>query len=229
MFMRITRLCRAISGAAVGELEAEHADEMLQLERDELHRKVAHYNSGLATHAALCERLKAQVARRTREKEQLESRVRTRLAAADRAAAGSAAVRLEAATSELAELVAQLAQAEDGYQELVCSRQKAVEAAREKIEAFRRSIGECKVQTALAELSETAAGMHGSVGISSGRLERLKERVEDKRDLAAARVRVARDSIDVAESDEDPADAQVRAEEALARFEARSPEEHSAA
>ena len=59
-----------------------------------------------------------------------------------------------------------------------------------------RSIGELKVQEALADLTELAAGLHGSIGQSDGTLERVQERVEDKRNFAKGRVRVARDAFD---------------------------------
>jgi len=221
MMTRIGRLYRAISGSAIGELEAHHAEEMLQLERDDLHRQVALYNRGLATHAALCEKLKVRLAALGTEKEKLAARTQARLAADERAAAGRSALRLEQVETEIAELGPQLERAETGYHELVASRKRAVDAARAKIESFKRSIGECRVQTALAELSETAAGMHGAIGISDGRLERLKERVEDKRDLAAARVRVARDSIEVTETDDERSDREADAASALQRFEER--------
>jgi hypothetical protein len=60
---RIVNVWRAVVGARLTELEAHHAEEMLELEREQLQQKLFQYNRGLAAHAGLCERLKAEIGR----------------------------------------------------------------------------------------------------------------------------------------------------------------------
>jgi hypothetical protein len=110
-------------------------------------------------------------------------------------------------------------QTEATYRELVRAREVALVAARDKIEALKRSIGDLKVQEALAELTELAAGMQGTIGLSDGTLERVRDRVDDRRNFAAGRVRVAREAIDTTEVREREAEQAASAEAALRRYE----------
>ncbi|HEX2675828.1 MAG TPA: hypothetical protein VHM19_04295 [Polyangiales bacterium] len=216
---RIVNVWRAVVGSGLTNLEANHAEEMLDLQREELQTQVYRYNQGLAGHAGLCERLKAEIARLDKEHAQLEPKLKARLAAGDRTAAGKHALRLEAITSERAQHVAQLADSEKQYKELVRAREVSIVAAKEKIEALKRSIGDYKVQKALADLTEMAAGMHGSIGLSDGTIDRVKEKVDERRNFAAGRARVARDAINMEEVEIREAEQAAMADAALARFE----------
>jgi phage shock protein A len=216
---RIVNVWRAVVGARLTELEAHHAEEMLDLEREQLQQKLFQYNRGLAAHAGLCERLKAEIGRLEKERTQLEPKLKARLEVGDRATAGQHAMRLETIASEIAQHAAQLSEADATYRELVRARQVALTAAREKIEGLKRSIGDFRMQQALADLTELAAGMHGSIGMNDGTLERIKEKVDAKRDFAAGRVRVARESIDTTELRVREAEQAAMAEAALLRFE----------
>lgn len=218
---RVFNLWRAVVGSGVSELEAHHAEAMLDFEREELQRKLAEYNRGLAGHAGLCERLKAELARLSREQQQLEPKLQALLAAGDRVRAGDHALRLSRLGEEREHQAAQLAEAEALYRELLRSRDVALRAARDKLESLKRSIGELRVQEALADLSELAAGMQGSFGLSDGTLERIQERVRDKRNLAAGRVRVARESGTSEDLSVREAEERALADAALAAYEAR--------
>lgn len=218
---RVINLWRAVVGSGVSELEAHHAEAMLDFEREELQRKLAEYNRGLAGHAGLCERLKAELARLSREHQQLEPKLQALLAAGDRVRAGDHALRLSRIGEEREHHAAQLAEAEALYRELLRSRDVALRAARDKLESLKRSIGELRVQEALADLSELAAGMQGSFGLSDGTLERIQERVRDKRNLAAGRVRVARESGSADDLHVREAEERALADAALAAYEAR--------
>jgi phage shock protein A len=218
---RLYNLWRAVVGSGVSELEAHHAEAMLDFEREELQRKLAQYNRGLAGHAGLCEKLKADLSRLEREQQQLEPKLQARLTAGDRADAGNHALRLQRIAEEHAHHAAQLAEAEALYRELSRSREVALRAARDKIEALKRSIGELRVQEALADLSELAAGMQGSLGLSDGTLERIQQRVQDKRNLAAGRVRVARECFETEYRETREAEQRALADAALAAYETR--------
>ncbi len=221
MVNRITRVWRAVVGTQITELETNHADAMLDLEREQLHRQVAQYNRGLAGHAGMCARLEAMIKRLEKEHADISVRVTTQLELGNRDKAGSYALRLETIENQVVEHRAQLLEAEATYRELVRSRDVAIEGAREKISGLKRAIGDYKVNHALAELTEMASSMHGQIGLGDGTMERIQERLEEKRDFAVGRVRVARESIDMTVVEAQEAEQQALAQHALARFEAR--------
>jgi phage shock protein A len=208
-------------GSGLTELEADNAEAMLDYEREELRRQVARYNQGLAGHAGLCQRIKAEISALEREREQLEPRIRARLSAGDREAAARHALRLENVDERLGRLEQEHDQAEATYRELVRAREQAIQGARARIEQLKRSIDDCKLQEALAELTELASGLQGSLGVSDGTLDRIKERLDERRHYAAGRVRVARESIDTEEIRAREAEQAALADQALTRFEAR--------
>jgi len=216
----MNRLWRAILGAKMTELETDHAEAVLDHEREVLRRQVAEYNRGLAGHAGLIQRSKSELVQLASERERLEPKLRARLAAADRETAGRYALRLEGITERRAQLEQQLEQAETTYRELTQARELAVGAARERIEALKRSIDECRLEEALAELTELASGLQGSIGAADPTLDRVKERLDERRHYAAGRVRVARESIDGAGIRANAAEQALLAEQALERFEA---------
>ena len=218
---RVTKLWRAVLGSGLTELEANHAEAMLDHEREELRAQVARYNQGLAGHAGLCQRMKAKIGRLEREREQLEPRLRSCLSAGDRSAAARHALRLEAIEEQLAGDRKELDEAEATYRELVRAREQAIAGARARIDALKRSIDECKLSEALAELTELASGLQGSLGVSDGTLDRVKERMDERRYYAAGRVRVARESIDTEQQRTREAEQAALGEQALERFEAR--------
>lgn len=221
LFERIRRLAGAIAGNAVTELEAAHPVAVLDAERTRLRVQVARYNRGLAAHAAIGERLRRRATQLEQEQQALTARIERRLAAGDRARAAEAALRLEQVGAELARGAEQIERSEATYRELTLSRNRAVETARARIEAMKRSIGEVQAQRALAELCELAADLEGSIGVSEGTLERVHERLEEEREMAMGRARVAREILDAERDEGADEDRAASAEDALRRFEAR--------
>jgi phage shock protein A len=218
---RVTRLWRAVVGSGLTELEANNALAVLDYERETLRTQVAKYNQGLAGHAGLCHRMKAEIAGLQKERDELEPRIQARLSAGDRSAAARHALRLEAIADQLGRYEKELNEAEATYRELVRAREQAIVAARTRIDQLKRSIDECKLAEALAELTELASGLEGSLGHSDGTLDRVKERLDERRHFAAGRVRVARESIDTEELRAREAEQAALAAQALERFEAR--------
>jgi phage shock protein A len=217
----MTRLWRAVVGSGLTEIEANNAEAMLDYERETLRQQVAKYNQGLAGHAGLCHRIKAEIAGLEKERERLEPRIQARLRAGDREAAARQALRLEGIEEQRTRYAKELDEAEATYRELVRAREQAIAGARTRIDQLKRSIDECKLAEALAELTELASGLEGSLGLSDGTLERVKERLDERRHYAAGRVRVARESIDTDELRAREAERAALAAQALERFEAR--------
>jgi hypothetical protein len=218
---RIVNLWRAAMGTGLTQLEVRNAESMLELEQEELRRNVAKYNLGLAGYAAVAEKLQADKKRLEQERLQIEPKLRARLDVGDRLGASRHALRLENIETQLKDTHVKHTDTEAAYRELVRTREVALLAARDRIESLKRDIGDLRVQESLADLAELAAGMQGSLGLSSSTLDRLQQGVSDKRHFAAGRARVARDAIDHDAIETREAEQAAMAEAALARYEQR--------
>src|SRR5690606_25858375 len=100
-------------------------------------------------------------------------------------------------------------------------RDVAVKAAKTKIETLRHSLNDLKVKQATAELSEMASGMVSQIGGAGDTLDRLSQMVNEEREQAAGRVRVARDSIKTTDVRLQECEQKALADEALADFAAK--------
>lgn len=218
MFKRIANLVRGFLSMFISGLEKRNPEALLELEQENLRKQIASYNQGLAAHAGLAERLMGQVRKLEAEERELRARTTAHLRAGNKAAAAQTALRLQTVQRELAENRTQLEQAETTYRELVRARDVAVQAARAKIESLKGAINDMRMKTAMAEMNEMAAGMIGSLGGSGDTLNRLHEMVEEERNRAAGRARVARDALDLSEIDLKEAELNALADQALADF-----------
>jgi len=221
MWQRIVNLFRGFVGLFVSGLERRNPEALLELEREHLREQISKYNQGLASHAALAERLMTQVRKLESDERDLRAKTTANLKAGNQEIAGQYALRLQTITRELGENRGQLQQAEDTYKNLVKARDVAVSQARAKIEALRQSIDDLKVKKALAELTEMASGMVSQIGSAGDTLDRLHAMVEEEREKAAGRARVARDSMSTADVDMKDAEQKALAAQALADFAAR--------
>ena len=95
----------------------------------------------------------------------------------------------------------------------------AVSDAQAKIEKLKRLISETEMVEAQAELQEMAKGVISGIGGSGDTLARVEEYLNERRDKAAGRARVAAGSIDTAEVEMKEAEQKALAEQALAEFE----------
>jgi phage shock protein A len=221
MWQRIANLFRGFVGLFVSGLEKRNPEALLEVEKEHLREQIGKYNQGLASHAALCERLMSQVRKLESDERDLRAKATANLKAGNQDAAGQYALRLQTVTRELGENRTQLTQAEDTYKNLVKARDVAVNQARAKIEALKQGIDDLKVKRALAELTEMASGMVTEIGSAGDTLDRLHTMVQEERDQAAGRARVARDSISTAEVDWKDSEQEALAAQALADFAAR--------
>ena len=221
MYRRIFNLMRGFLGLFISGLEKANPEALLEVEKENLRTQIIRYNEGLASHAGLCERLMTQVRKLESDERDLRARTTANLKAGNRDAAGQGALRLQMIQRELEENRRQLAQAEETYKSLVSAREVAVKAARAKIEALRPSLDDLKVKRAMADLTEMASGMVTQIGGAGDTLERLHTMVEEEREKAAGRVRVARDTFDTSGIEIKEAEQTALADQALADFAAR--------
>jgi len=221
MFKRLANLIRGFFGLFISGLERQNPEALLEVEKEHLRKQIANYNEGLAAHAGLCERLMTQIRRLEQEERELRAKTAANLRAGNRESAGNYALRLQSVQRELTENRAQLQQAETTYKELIKARDVSVKAAQTKIEELKSSLDDLKIKKATAELTEMASGMITSIGGSGDTLDRLHKMVEEEREKAAGRARVARDSLSTADISVKEEEQKALAEQALADFAAK--------
>lgn len=221
MFKRLSNLIRGFLGLFISGMERNNPEALLEVEKENLRAQIARYNQGLATHAGMCERLMAQVKKLETEERELRAKTAAHLKAGNRELAGQHALHLQTVTGQLAENRQQLEAAEATYKDLVKARNVTVDQAKAKIEQLKFSIDDLKVKKAMAEMTEMASGMISSIGGSGDTLNRLHEMVEEDRQKAAGRARVARDSLNTTEFQMKESEQAALADQALADFAAK--------
>jgi len=221
IFSRIANLFRGFFSLFVSGVERRNPEALLEVEKENLRRQIAEYNQGLAAHAGLAERLMSQVKRGEQDEQELRARVTANLRAGNRELAAQLALQLQQVSRELETNRGQAKQADETYKNLIRARDTAVNAARQKIEQLRFSLSDLKVKKATAELTEMASGMIAQIGGSGDTLNRLHEMVEEDREKAAGRARVARDSLDMTQINMKEAEQKALADQALADFAAK--------
>jgi phage shock protein A len=220
MFRRLSNLVYGFVGLFISGLERQNPEALLEVEQENLRKQIGKFNSGLAAHAGLVERLISQVRKLETDDNDLRAKTSANLKLGNRQAAGQYALRLQTVERELDENRKQMEQAETTYKELVRARDVAISIARQKIESLKAGISDLKMKRAMAEITEMASGMITDLGGSGETLNRLDEMVREERHKAAGRVRVAVDSLDLKDVHIREAEQGELAEQALAAFEA---------
>jgi phage shock protein A len=218
MFRRLANLIRGFFSLFLSGTERRNPEVLLELEKENLRKQIANYNQGLAAHAGLCERLMTQIRKLEGEERDLRAKTTANLRAGNREAAGNYALRLQTVERELTENRTQLEQAETTYRELLKARDVSVKAAQAKLAELKHSIDDLKIRKATAELTEMASGMITSIGGSGDTLDRLHKMVEEEREYAAGRARVARDTLNAADFVVKEEEHKALAEQALKDF-----------
>lgn len=218
MFKRIGNLIKGFLGLFIGGIEKRNPEALLDVEKENLRQQISEFNQGLATHAALVEKLISQTKKLDKQETELRAKTTANLKAGNRKVAGELAMKLKGVDTEHDEMVHQLENAELRYKELVKARDVSVKTAKKKIQELARNIDDMKVQKAMAELNEMASGMIAEIGGAGDTLNRLEEMVTDERNKAAGRARVARDSMDMGDIHMQAAEEDALGEMALADF-----------
>ncbi len=218
MFKRIGNLIKGFIGLFIGGIEKNHPEALLDVEKENLRKQISEFNQGLATNAALVEKLMSQTKKLDNLEKELRAKTAAHLKAGNRKAAGELALKLQEVDRDHDTMLKQLEEADARYKELVKARNVSVKKAKKKIEELSRSIDDMKVQKAMAELNEMASGMISEIGGAGDSLNRLEEMVSEERNKAAGRARVARDSMDMSDINVQAAEEDALAEMALADF-----------
>jgi phage shock protein A len=218
MWRRISNLFKGFFSLFISGLERENPRALIEAEKENLREQIARFNDNLATHAGFAERLMRQVKNLEKQERELAAKAAANLKAGNRAVAGQYALQLRTVKEQLEENRQQLEAAEETYKKLVKSRDVAVKEARTKIESLKRMLSETEMLEAQAELQEMASGMISSIGGSGDTLNRVEEYLNERRDKAAGRARVAASTIDTTEVDMMEAEQAALADAALNEF-----------
>ena len=218
MWARISNLIKGFFSLFISGLERENPRALIEAEKENLREQIARFNDNLATHAGFAERLMRQVKNLEKQERELAAKAAANLKAGNRAVAGQYALQLRTVKEQLEENRQQLEAAEETYKKLVKSRDVAVKEARAKIETLKRMLSETEMLEAQAELQEMASGMISSIGGSGDTLNRVEEFLNERRDKAAGRARVAASTIDTTEVDLMEAEQTALADAALNEF-----------
>jgi len=218
LVIRVWNLLIGLASRLLSFFERRNPEALLELEKENLRKLIGRFNEGLVSHAALCERLMTQVKRGEVQQRELTAKIQAHLNADNRKSAARYALELKQVEGRLAEDRKQLEDAEQTYRNLVRTRDVAVAETRDKIEQLRRQIGDLKVKRAVADLESMAAAMVSDLGGAGDSFSRLQEMVEEEREKAAARARVAIGSVDARDLAIKEAEQDALADQALEEF-----------
>lgn len=218
MLRRITNIFKGFVGLFVSNLERKNPEALLEVEKENLRKQLSKFNIGLANHAGLNEKLLAQVKKLEKDMTEFKGKASVHLKSGNQELAGQYALKFQKTQKELLDKKEQLSEGEKIYKDLVKSRDQAVKAAKDKIEALKSGIDEMRIKQASAELNEMAAGLIGSIGGGGDNIERLQSIVEDEKYKASGKARVARDGLESAPGAVSELEEKALAEMALADF-----------
>lgn len=220
MWRRIATLFRGFFSLFISGIERENPRVLIEAEKENLRKQIARFNDNLATHAGFVERLMRQIKSLEAKEKELTARIAANIKVGNRAIAGQMALELQTVKQQLEENRQQLVESEATFKKLIKTRDVAVQEAQAKIEKLKRLLSETEMMEAQAELQEMAKGMITQIGGSGDTLNRVEEYLNERRDKAAGRARVASTSIDIKEVELKEEEQKALAEQALAEFEA---------
>lgn len=219
MFQRLGNLIRGFLSLFISGLERSNPQALIEAEKENLRKQIARFNDNLATQAGFVERLGRQVKTLEQKEKESTARIAANLKAGNREIAAQIALELQTVKSQLEENRQQSILADETYRKLIKSRDVSVQDAKNKIEKLKRMMSETEMLEAQAELQEMAAGMISSIGGSGDTLNRMEEHLEERRDKAAGRARVASTGVDTKEVEMKESEQKALAEQALRDFE----------
>lgn len=218
MFTRLMNLIRGFFGLFISGLEAKNPHALIEVEKENLRKQIARFNENLANHAAFTERLIRQVKNLSVKEKELTAKIAANIKAGNRAVAGQLALQLQTVKQQLEENQQQMEIAEKTFKDLEKSRDISIREAQGKIEKLQQLVSEAEMMEAQAELQEMAKGMISGIGTTGDTIARVSELVQERRDKAAGKARVASGSIDTSSIELKASEQEALGEQALAEF-----------
>jgi phage shock protein A len=219
MFKRIGTLMKGFLSLFISGIEKSNPAALIEAEKENLRKQIARFNDNLASHAGFVERLLRQIKNLELKEKEITARVAANIKAGNRSVAGTLALELQTIKSQLDENREQMVAAEETYKKLLKTRDVAVNEAQAKIQKLKQLMSETEMMEAQAELQEMAKGMVTEIGGSGDTLNRVEEYLNERRDKAAGRARVASSTLDTSQVEMKEAEQSALADQALADFE----------
>jgi phage shock protein A len=219
IFKRFSNLIKGFFSMFVSKAEKSNPRALIEVEKENLRKQIANFNDNLATHAGYIERLRRQIQDNEKKEKELTAKIAAYLKVGNRTVAGQLALELQNIKAQLEENRQQEKDAEAAYKKMVKTRDMAINEAKLKIEKLKRMISETEMLEAQAELQEMASGMISEIGGTGDTLDRVEQNIQERRDKAAGRARVAKEGIDFNDIELKEAEQEAMAEMALAEFE----------
>ncbi len=196
MFKRLMNMIRGFFSLFIKGLESSNPEALIENEKENLRNQISRFNENLANHAAFTERLMRQIKTLSAKDKELTAKITANLKAGNNKVAGQLALQLQTVKQQLDENQQQLEIADKTFKDLEKSRDVAIRDAQHKIEKLQSLVSETQMLEAQAELQEMAKGMISGIGGSGDTVNRVTELLEERRDKAAGKARVAAGSID---------------------------------
>jgi phage shock protein A len=218
MISRLMNLIRGFFSLFIKGLEAQNPQALIEVEKENLRAQIARFNEHLANHAAFTEKLMRQVKTLRAKEKELIAKITANAKAGNRAAAGQLALQLQTVKTQLGENEEQLTMADKTFKDLERSRDVSVREAQAKIEKLQNLISETEMLEAQADLQEMAKGMVTTIGGTGDTISRVSELVEERRNKAAGKARVASHSVDMSGVELKEGEQAALGDQALAEF-----------
>ena len=191
MFKRLMNLIRGFFGFFIKGLEQNNPKLLIEAEKENLRNQVTKYNENLANAAAFVERLKRITANDQVKEKELSAKIKAFMSAGNNKAAGQLAMQYKELKSRMVENEQQLQIAESNYTKLERTRDTAIREAEQKLMKLQNKVSETEMYEAQAQLQEMASGMITSIGGPNDSLDRVAQAIDERRDKALGRARVA--------------------------------------
>ena len=191
MFKRLMNLIRGFFGLFIKGLEKDNPELLIAQEKENLRTQVTKYNENLANAAAFVERLKRITASDQAKEKDLSAKIKANMAAGNNQVAGQLALQYKELKARMAENQQQLQIAESNYNKLERTRDTSIREAEQKLMRLQNKLSEAQMYEAQAQLQEMASGMITSIGGTNDSMDRVTEAIEERRDKALGRARVA--------------------------------------
>ena len=190
MFKRLKEWIRGFFSLFIKGLEQDKPEYLIEAQKENLRNQVQKYNENLANAAAFVERLKRITASDQAKEKDLSTKIKANMVAGNNQVAKQLALQYKDLKARLVENEQQLQLAEANYNKLERTRDTAIREAENKLMQLQNKLSQAQMYEAQASLQEMAKGMTSSIG-NDMNFDHVTEAIEERRDKALGRARVA--------------------------------------
>jgi len=210
---------KGLMGKTISDMESSNPKALIQLEKENLQKKIIKMNSGLADQAAMIDRSKRHLTSLEKHEKEMALRINVQLSAGKRDAAAHEALQLKELKNQIEDAQTKLEAVDRTYKESIISRDRFIKEANAKIEKLKRMVTETELIEGQAELQEMVSGAESLACNSSDTLNRLESALLERKNQAKAKISLAEETPSQESEFTETEERQMLAEQALAEFE----------